>query len=369
MKIKLADTIIEIESLHDDVTKMCKDYEIAEGEPELHIVMTQADIDAENCDHNLPDGYIETLAAYRKIAEFMVSKNTVLFHGSAVAIDGRGIILTAPSGTGKSTLARNLKSILGDRLQYINDDKPLVHADENGAIVYGTPWDGKHHLSNNASAKVEAIFIIERAETPWITEIQPREVIDVILQQTNRPDEVALLGKTMEIINLLCQTVKFYRAGIVIDDRSAKQIVGVLGGHTHTSIEQEIADNGWLVYTNVGNSMMPLIEQSKDLVVIKKVDRELKKGDAVLFKRVNGSLVLHRVIHVHDNDGARSYDMCGDNQSGLERGVSEDQIIGILDKVIKNAGTEYEREIEPGTGPKTPVLLRKITHRLRKHRG
>ena len=49
------------------------------------------------------DSYLEELAVYRKIAEKMIDYDTILFHGSVIAVDGIGYLFTAKSGTGKST--------------------------------------------------------------------------------------------------------------------------------------------------------------------------------------------------------------------------------------------------------------------------
>ena len=47
------------------------------------------------------DKYLETLALHRKVSEELTKFNTVLFHGSAIAVDGEVYLFTAPSGTGK----------------------------------------------------------------------------------------------------------------------------------------------------------------------------------------------------------------------------------------------------------------------------
>ena len=45
----------------------------------------------------------------------------------------------------------------------VNDDKPLLQITKNGVIAYGTPWDGKHHLSSNIAVPLKAICILTRA--------------------------------------------------------------------------------------------------------------------------------------------------------------------------------------------------------------
>ena len=101
----------------------------------------------------------------------------------------------------------------------------------------------------------------------------------------------------------------------------------------HTRLEAELAEKGTLVYANAGVSMRPLLRQGKDLMVIrKKLPQErCKKYDAVLFKRANGQYVLHRVMQVREHD----YVICGDNCIGMEYGITDEQILGIMTQVVR----------------------------------
>ena len=64
--------------------------------------------------------------------------------------------------------------------------------------------------------------------------------------------------------------------------------------------EDIINEQGQLVYTNVGDSMYPLIKP-RDLLVIKKVTAPLKKNDIPLYKRDSGQYVLHRIVKKETN--------------------------------------------------------------------
>ena len=60
-----------------------------------------------------------------------------------------------------------------------------------------------------------------------------------------------------------------------------------------STFEEELERTGKLVYTNVGDSMMPLIRQDKDLLIIeKKPEGRLKKYDVPLYRRDSGQYVL-----------------------------------------------------------------------------
>ena len=81
-----------------------------------------------------------------------------------------------------------------------------------------------------------------------------------------------------------------------------------------------------------GTSMLPMLRDGVDTVVLVKKPSILKVGDVPLYQRENGEYVLHRIIAVK-KDG---YVMRGDNHIASEYPILNDQIIGILKAYIKN---------------------------------
>ena len=80
-----------------------------------------------------------------------------------------------------------------------------------------------------------------------------------------------------------------------------------------------------------GTSMLPLLRQGVDSVLLKKPDGSLRPGDIAFYQRSNGAYVLHRVMR-SENGG---YVMCGDNQLVLESGISDSNIIGIVCEIYR----------------------------------
>ena len=97
-----------------------------------------------------------------------------------------------------------------------------------------------------------------------------------------------------------------------------------------TRFEDVIERDGRLIYTNVGDSMRPLIRQDRDILIIEKPNGRLKKYDVPLYKRNSGQYVLHRVLKVRPND----YVICGDNRYSKEYGITDRHIIGVLTAVV-----------------------------------
>lgn len=228
--ISIANMAVGLQTEYDKTREQCTAY-LTEQEPDFIVTITPQDIAQmrensirEDTREQKPtqdysDAYLETLAAYRKICEKMVEYDTILMHGSVVAVDSQAFLFTAKSGTGKSTHTRLWREVFGERAVMVNDDKPLLKLTDDGVLACGTPWDGKHHLSTNACLPLRAICILERGETNEIHRISPQEALPMVFQQTHRPGK---LFKYMEIIDKLSQRVEFYRLRCTMTPDAAK---------------------------------------------------------------------------------------------------------------------------------------------------
>lgn len=220
--ISLAGRAIGITPLFSELESFLKDY-ITDAAPDFYVSTSAADIAFEREKsaredrleghrvRHFSDAYLETLAVYRKIAARLIDDDILLFHGSAIAVDGAGYIFTAKSGTGKSTHTRLWRELLGNRAVMVNDDKPLLRIFNGRVTVYGTPWDGKHRLSANISVPLKAICILERGEENRIAPITKREALPMLMQQSYRPNDALAMMKTMELVDRLGSSAALYR--------------------------------------------------------------------------------------------------------------------------------------------------------------
>ena len=102
--------------------------------------------------------------------------------------------------------------------------------------------------------------------------------------------------------------------------------------NSKSSFEEILAKEGRLIYSNVGDSMLPLIRQNRDLVVIERPAGRLRKFEVPLYRRDSGQYELHRVLKVREND----YVLCGDNRCSRETGITDRHVLGVLTAVIRD---------------------------------
>lgn len=90
-------------------------------------------------------------------------------------------------------------------------------------------------------------------------------------------------------------------------------------------IEDVLEEEGVFVSTTVGVSMLPLLRNRRDTIIIMPYKGRLKKYDVPLYKR-GSDYILHRIIEVRPD----SYVICGDNCIQKEYGITDEQILGVM---------------------------------------
>ena len=244
-KIKLADTVIFAECIYESTKNFCQAFLTECEKADISLRITEEDIDFEQKksikEQELEgiepivfsNAYLETLALYRKIADSIIEFDTLLFHGSALALDGIGYIFTAKSGTGKSTHTRLWREAFGDRVVMINDDKPLIKITDSGCKVYGTPWCGKHNLGSNLSAPLSAIVSLERSDVNKIEQADKRILFPKILSQTYRTKNPQRLAKTLALVDKMLNSISVYSLGCNMNSEAAKVACEGIRGEKH----------------------------------------------------------------------------------------------------------------------------------------
>ena len=157
------------------------------------------------------DPHLERAAVQRKFAEFLFTKDILLFHGSLVAVDGKGYLFAAKSGTGKSTHTRLWCQLFGQRAVMINDDKPFLTIREDGILASGSPWSGKHGLDTNITLPLQGICILERGAEDVIRPLDPKAALDFLLWQSYCPADPARESHRQELVSTLAHRVPLWQ--------------------------------------------------------------------------------------------------------------------------------------------------------------
>jgi hypothetical protein len=207
--VKLAGLSIGIDNRFDYIEKYARDY-LTDEPPIFTVAVSDTELEREAAmsdDEHTP-GYLESIAAYRKIAERMPEFDAVVFHGAVLSHGGNAYAFTARSGVGKTTHTKLWISTLKD-VHYLNGDKPIIRLIDGVPYAFGTPWRGKEGYGVNESAPLRAIALLNRGEKNTAEVIEAKDGAMRLMSQiyiSRNPMTVAL---TMRVADRIARAVRF----------------------------------------------------------------------------------------------------------------------------------------------------------------
>ena len=219
--MSIASVAVEVTALFPATQELCKDY-LSNDPAAFSVSLRQEDIEQEYeilMQRCRPED-AEILALLRKVADRMLNYDTVLFHSVAVAVNGKAYLFTAPSGTGKSTHARLWQGQIPGAY-ILNGDKPFLRVKGSLITACGSPWRGKEMYGINECLPLEAICIVERDTVNHIEPISCETALGTLIRQAYRPEDPALLMKSIQLIGRVGQSVRLYQLGCNMDPEAA----------------------------------------------------------------------------------------------------------------------------------------------------
>ena len=219
--IEIAGLVTCVQPMFFSTREYCRSY-LTEKRPEFYVEVTPEDLvrqqellDQEADEEGLrrrkfTEPFLERAVIQDKLAQKLLERNTLLLHGSTVAVDGNAYLFTAPCGTGKSTHTRLWREVFGDRAVMVNDDKPFLKITTEGVLAYGSPWSGKHGLANNICVPLKGICLLQRGTENEIRPLAPEYGIALLREQAHIPEDSALRGSVFALVDALLEKVPLW---------------------------------------------------------------------------------------------------------------------------------------------------------------
>ena len=220
--MEVAGSVFAVQPLFESTRAYCANY-LTDREPEFSVAVDRADLvqeqrllDIEADEEGLKrrkfsDMFLERSVIQRRVAEALIGKDTLMLHGSTVAVDGQVYLFTAPCGTGKSTHTRLWREVFGDRAVMVNDDKPFLWITFDGVLACGSPWTGKHGLGSNVSVPLKGICILSRGSENRIRILAPEDAAEFLRSQCFVPEDSEQAGRALELLDRLIRTVSLWQ--------------------------------------------------------------------------------------------------------------------------------------------------------------
>jgi len=162
-----------------------------------------------------------------EVDHLMVRTGGIILHASYIIHDGKAILFTAPSGTGKSTQAalweryRDAKTINGDRTVLLPSDA--------GVMAYGLPFAGSSGICENQSAPVKAIVYLTQAPVNSVEPMKGLRAFGALWEGVNlcRWDEDDLTLASDMVLKIISE-VPIYRLACTPDVRAVEVLARIL---------------------------------------------------------------------------------------------------------------------------------------------
>ena len=186
-----------------------------EGKEDIVAILSQQELEERSSQHStlsIDDcEYLYTGADfYEKLLDFQ----GMFLHASAVAVDGKAYLFSAPCGVGKSTHTALWQDYFGkEKAIIINDDKPAIRFMDGNFYVFGTPFSGKTDNNTNIKVPLKAICFLEQAKENTIRKMSAVEALMQIFNQTIRPADAEKMEQLIFLVDKLLKNIPVYKMG------------------------------------------------------------------------------------------------------------------------------------------------------------
>jgi len=219
----IADYNIAFKNPSENFQKFLQDYKTT-APAEVEFSINEQDIQKirENVNYNAGPLQLEVTAFYDKLLAWLPLNNAMFLHASLIEVNNTGVAFTALSGTGKSTHTLLWQKLLGEKMEIINGDKPIIRFFEDIPYGYGTPWNGKERLGKNKKVQVKHICFIERSDKNICEKITSQDALKRIFSQIFVPSEPTAALKTLDLLNQLLNKCTVWNIKCNTDIKAAK---------------------------------------------------------------------------------------------------------------------------------------------------
>lgn len=166
-------------------------------------------------------------ASLLSLEKLMISKDSLILHSAYMCREGKAVLFSAPSETGKSTQADLWTKYRGTKT--VNGDRSLLVREEDGWHAYGWPVCGSSEICHNEDYPIRAIVMIHQAKTNTVKELKGIEAVrklvaEITINMWNAQFQMKALDKIEEIVS----EVPMYELGCDISEEAVKCLEKIL---------------------------------------------------------------------------------------------------------------------------------------------
>ena len=165
----------------------------------------------------------------RIVVHSMLDSSVLTLHGVLIEYNGKGIIICAPSETGKTTHARLWRDEKNALI--INGDNACCY-NKNGVWTgFGIPWSGTSGEQINRSVEIAAIVVLERADYNKATPLSEYDAFCKLQPLIHYPAwDMSKAERAIELCNSIIGDIPVFRLECMPNRDSVEILYNALEG-------------------------------------------------------------------------------------------------------------------------------------------
>ena len=178
----------------------------------------------------LPEEMNDPSVEYRLLIaltiEKLLERDCCLFHSVAFVYRGRAWLLTAPSGTGKTTQFLNWQRAFPGEIEMICGDMPVLALRGGRISVHSSSWCGKENMGRRGlSAPLAGVVLLEQADRNELLPLEPHDALyPFFSQMLVRPETEEQIMGLARIMDSLLSGYPLMRFKNLGDDASTAML-------------------------------------------------------------------------------------------------------------------------------------------------
>ena len=179
------------------------------------------------------DSYIEYRCLVSRTSLHLLQYGCCVFHCCCFVWKGYAWLLTAPSGTGKTTQYRNWQNAHPGEITMLSGDMPVLEMREDGSVwAHPTTWNGKEDLGNHISAPVAGVVLLEQGKENVLTPLSVRDgLIPILHQFMVIPETEEQIREFCRLMDQMFRTLPFWKLVNLGDPASTELIRTAFAQH------------------------------------------------------------------------------------------------------------------------------------------
>lgn len=175
-------------------------------------------------DHSQSYGFTAFESIGQLFCYSAIQYSILSFHGVLMEYQGKGIIISAASGTGKTTHARLWRDYKNALI--INGDRSCCYKQENQWIGFGIPWSGTSGENINRNVPIHAIVILERGTSNHAEKLDKYTGFQYLFPHLLYPCwDISLTNKTFDLLDDFIHSVDIIRLSCLPNKESVETLL------------------------------------------------------------------------------------------------------------------------------------------------